>query len=99
MSKELEDAQAALAENITELKSMVASQPWRRYSALMEEQIQGRINAIILMPLASIDGTLAQEYMKGEIAAIKLCLHIVPDLIENMEQDFAAGEAELGAQK
>jgi hypothetical protein len=97
MTKELEDVQAELAETIRELKDLIASRAWGRYSGLMEEQIQGRIDSIILSPVAGADATYHQEYAKGEIAGIKLALLIIPNLIDNMEDDFAKGEAALGA--
>jgi hypothetical protein len=87
-----EEQQRDLAENIAELKDMVASRAWKRYSAILTEQVDGRIDGIILTPAGSLDGAMVQEYAKGEVAGLKLALLIVPELIENMNSDYEAGE-------
>jgi hypothetical protein len=90
MSDPKADLRHDIAETVNDLKTMIASYAWAKYSALLTEQVTGRIDGMILTPLASLDETLGQEYAKGEAAGLKLALAIVPSLIESMEQDIAA---------
>lgn len=95
---ELIDAVATLSEQIRELKELIASPAWQKYSALMDEQQKGRIDTLILSPLPSMDSVLAAEYAKGEIAGIRLCLELVPNMVEQFEAQLEPLEERLGAE-
>lgn len=96
--EELLQEENNLTETIRELKELIASPVWKKYSDLIESQVEGRINTFILSPLATLDGALEQEYAKGEIAGMRLSLGIIPSLIDNMAVDLDRVNTALGAE-
>lgn len=96
--QEVLDHVAVLGEQIRELKDLIASPGWQKYSGLMDEQQKGRVDQLVLSPLPSMDAVLGSEYAKGEIAGIRLCLELIPTFIEQLEDEREVLESRLGAE-
>ena len=93
-SKELESNLGKMREIVSDLKAMVASSGWKYYSTMMEEQKVMRQNRILLTPLETHDQVLAQEYMKGEYAALALAERLIPEIVESFEARLASQTGE-----
>ena len=52
------------------LTSLNSLPEWDLYREFLQTQIESRKNNIAFTPLATVDGTLAQEFAKGEISGI-----------------------------
>lgn len=96
--EELEEQSRVLGETIREIKELFASQMWQRYSGLVDMQIKGRIDTLVLTPLPSMDAVLGAEYAKGEIAGLKLSQSLPATIIEDLESERQALERSLGAE-
>lgn len=84
-SQDMEDwGREKLIEARHQLKTLVASPGWQLYSLMVGKQIMSRTDGIILQALESLDGALAQEYAKGEVAALRLSLTLPQTLEEAM---------------
>ncbi|MFM6926980.1 MAG: hypothetical protein ACKOX6_00860 [Bdellovibrio sp.] len=100
MSKdELLEKESVLSENLRALQDLVASSAWKKYSDLIDAQVKGRIDQLVLKPLRGIDETLEQEYAKGEIAGMRFSLNIVADLIDTGAAELEQVRNALGAEK
>lgn len=95
---ELISQSADLAETMREIKEMFDSRAWQRYSGLVDAQIKGRIDTLVLTPLPSMDAVLGAEYAKGEIAGLKLSQSLPATIIEDLETERQALERSLGAE-
>lgn len=80
------DMQEALAQ----MQGLLKLPGWKLILGLAEEQLTGRIDAVILNPVSGVDGTLNQEYLKGEISGIKLFCKMPEILIEQYRSDITA---------
>ena len=80
----LRDAQEQLAQ----LQGLLKLASWHTLHALAQQQLTTRIDAVILNPASGADGVYAQEYMKGEIAGIKLFLQMPQLLIDQLQSDI-----------
>lgn len=65
-----------------QLKTLVASPGWQLYCLMVGKQIAGRTDGIILQALESMDGALAQEYSKGEVASLRMAVTLPETLTE-----------------
>lgn len=62
---------------------------------MLEEQVRLRTQKIILSPIGSLDETLAQEYAKGEVAALQLTLSMPEALVETLSEEIKQENEEL----
>ncbi len=79
------DVTAALAEiekEINILSDLVEHSGWNMLRDVAEVHQQQRIVGLIGSPLESLDGALAQEFMKGEIAGVATFLSIPETTLE-----------------
>lgn len=72
-----------------QLKTLVASPGWQLYCLMVGKQINARTDALILQPLENLDGALAQEYGKGEVAAMRMVLTLPETLTESITSNLA----------
>jgi hypothetical protein len=96
--EELLEKESELSETLRALQDLVASSAWKKYSDLIDAQVKGRVDQLVLKPLRSIDETLEQEYAKGEIAGMRFSLNIVTDLIDTGTAELEQVRNALGAE-
>jgi hypothetical protein len=58
---------------------------WENLKGILEAQISARIGRVLFQVLADQNSVFAQEYMKGEIAALKLVLELPGQQISEAE--------------
>lgn len=83
--------EANLEENerfVAVMKGLLASEGWKVYCDVIEKQQVVRFDGIILSPLASMDQVLEQEYKKGEVAGLRMCLRLPQALLEAAEENL-----------
>lgn len=68
---------------------------WIELQKVLQDQANMRHNNIILNPLAGADGVYLQEFQKGECAGLKLAFHLPMQLVESLETEIAATQAEI----
>ena len=78
----------ALQAELSELKSLQQRPGYKELMRLADVQIANRRNLIELVPLKSLDETLAQEYAKGEISGIRLFQSMVEVQKGNLELEI-----------
>lgn len=71
-----------LQEELSELNILVKSRGYLRLIGHADEQIETRRNAFELNPLEKMDDVLKQEFLKGEIAGIRLFREFAASLVE-----------------
>lgn len=89
MTAENLNDEASLEENerfVSAMKGLLASDGWKVYCDVIEKQQVVRFDGIILNPLASMDQVLEQEYKKGEIAGLRMCLQLPQTLLSVAEE-------------
>ena len=69
-----------------DLQMLVKSPGWARQAELVDMQVDLRKNQIVSEPCKSLDDTLAQEYMKGEVSGMALFARMPFIEIEAVEQ-------------
>jgi len=80
MEEQLKEAREAA----NEFKEMMETAGWQRLKKIMDMQIEGRQNEILLQP---VQDTHAQEYSKGELHGIRLTMDI-PRLAIELSKDL-----------
>lgn len=78
------------------LKALLDSKGWAIVKGILDQQVAARLHDLVVVPLASLDGALAQEFAKGEIAGIKSILTTLEALYEDVSQ-LAADQLEKEA--
>ncbi len=57
------------------LSALIENEGWEYFKEFVEEQAQARLATLILKPIGDEGyGTYAQEYAKGEIAALRMAV-------------------------
>lgn len=79
-------------------ETLLAHDAWKKLHQLMSEQAASRINHVVLTPLQSMDEALATEFMKGEVAALRLIMEMPGLEIERLKQDIQLKEQEDDSQ-
>jgi len=69
---QLLDERRRHADTIAAYEQLQASPAWATLLSLLESQEQMRVGEVLLSPLTSADAVYRQEFMKGEIAALRL---------------------------
>jgi hypothetical protein len=69
-------------------ETLVNHGAWKLLQEIATEQMSGRIDQVVLTPLKSMDEALMTEFMKGEVAAIRLFLKMPELQIEQLTQDI-----------
>jgi hypothetical protein len=89
--------EAANIEQMTEiaraLKDLVASMGWKYYCNVVAAQKEARRQLVLLKPLDSMDGVLAQEYAKGEYQGFSVCEQLPTQLLEDLMNGIEAWKA------
>lgn len=67
------------------LKQMVASAAWKYYCDVVAGQKQTRLNQVMLKPCSGMDGTLEQEYLKGEYQGFSTAIALAEELISGCD--------------
>lgn len=67
---------------------------WKLLQNIGAEQMSGRIDQIVLTPLKTVDEALSTEFMKGEVAAIRLFLKMPELQVEQLTQDIINAKKE-----
>ena len=78
-----DSAIAELRAQVRIIQELLDSAIWKQYSSMVAAQCEGRTNELILSPLATLDGALAQEYAKGEIAGMRFAIQMLPQLVDD----------------
>ncbi len=78
-----------LQEELAQMRGLVKLPAWAKLMQYANEQLTGRIDAIILNPVESADATLSQEYLKGEVSGIRLFTKMPEILIAELEDAVA----------
>lgn len=71
---------------LSDLRQLLRSEGWAFLVKHVENQIAARIDIIVLNPLGKLDETLAQEYAKGEVQALRMVTQLPKTLVEQAEQ-------------
>lgn len=58
---------------------------WEKLSEIIEGQIGARISTVVFQALGDANSVYAQEYMKGEIGALKLVLSLPAQQMQEAE--------------
>lgn len=66
---------------------------WQHFSSVLKEQYDLRMQALVSSPLKTLDESLAQEYMKGECAALLIISELLPKLSAYLDDLLKLGEA------
>lgn len=83
----LEDADLAKAPTlVAQLEELEKSPGWALISSILERQASIRVNMMLTQPLKAIDGTLEQEYIKGEAATLHLLRGLPTVLIDELKE-------------
>ena len=82
--KQMEEQLKEAREAANEFKEMMETAGWQRLKKIMDTQIEGRQNEILLQP---VQDTHAQEYSKGELHGIRLTMDI-PRLAIELSKDL-----------
>ena len=83
-----EETVEGLRESLEALRLLVKSQGWGRLKRWLDAQIHTRTDAIILSPVETLDKTLSQEYMKGEVQGLRLVRDMPGIMIEQFDADL-----------
>lgn len=67
------------------MKALTASSGWAILVGIMDEQIQARLDNIVLKPLTDTASQFNQEFAKGEVAMIKTLKEIVRTLSDTAD--------------
>lgn len=98
MSEELnrlEGQHSSQSSELSEWQSFLNHSCWGRFSKILEEQANTRAGEILLKPLESMDKAGAQEFMKGEVAGLKLALTTPLSIVEQLKHDLRVTNAKL----
>ncbi len=74
--------------------SLQAHAGWKALAALVEEQMSTRINGILFHPLTSNDEVLGEQYVKGEVAAMRLFIELPRLEEERVSEELQKEETE-----
>lgn len=85
---EVEPALRDLQEERFRLTSLKEHAGYQYLMAIAERQRETRHQAIFLKPLKSLDETLEQEYLKGELSGITLFMRMVDIRIDDLTNDI-----------
>jgi hypothetical protein len=77
-----------LQEQLAQLAGLTKHPAWALVMKIAEEQLTGRIDNIMLNPVATVDATLQQEYLKGEVSGIKLFCRLPQILMDTLAADI-----------
>jgi len=77
-----------LTEEKEEWEELLRSPAWKRLETMMQEQAGGRVNQIVMSPLETADSVFNQEFMKGEVAALRLVSQLPQLQIQQLESDI-----------
>lgn len=65
------------------MKELVASDGWKYYCSLVMQQQKTRLDHYLLVPLATLDSALEQEFSKGEIAGMRTAIAMPENIISD----------------
>lgn len=83
----LEDGDLAKAPTlVAQLEELEKSAGWAIIREILDRQASIRVNAMLTQPLKTIDGTLEQEYIKGEAATLHLLRGLPTVLIDELKE-------------
>lgn len=75
-------------EQLRSLQELVKSDGWRIFLATVMQQQDEMVRAVIVTPLSSFDGALAQEFQKGAISRTEQILTLPETLVEQLKLDI-----------
>lgn len=70
---------------LSELRHLLQSQGWELLSKHIQSQVDARVDNLVLNPLTGLDQTFGQEYVKGEIQALRMVAQLPKTLVEQAE--------------
>lgn len=83
-----EGAESRLRDAIEQRNSfadLLRSPGWDALSKVISAQIEQRRNRFELVPLESLDEVYAQEFLKGELATLRLILSLPQDALDDAQ--------------
>ncbi len=75
--------EARRAKNL--FKPLVGSEGWGELCSVLMKQIEMRRQKFELVPLKSLDATLEQEFVKGEIAMAHMVIQLPASILEDAQ--------------
>lgn len=72
-------------------EAMLKSEHWKAYSALLAYRLQA-FSDILLTPAGSIDGAMAQEYIKGAMFGLVLARDLPSTIVNTMRAGTSEAE-------
>jgi hypothetical protein len=86
----------AAQEERSRLLSLTHHAGWKWYQDILEVQVTARRNHFELVPLQKMDEVLAEQFLKGEISALRLAQTIINARVEELESEIEEHEKVLG---
>lgn len=84
----MEEVQVSMSEQVEEWNTLLRCKAWKWLESILQQQAAGRVNQILLQPLTSADDVFQQEFMKGEVASLRLVPQLPALEIERLKQDI-----------
>lgn len=69
------------------LEALLRSQGWDILLGILREQVQTRTNLVMLSKVDS-NGLYAQEFTKGEVAALRMVINLPRALVDNFNSEL-----------
>ena len=85
MAEEMEEGLEEARRALHDLRGLLNHPGWDRLGEILEAQAFNRTQQVIKVPLETMDGTLEQEFMKGEISGLELFRLLPSTVIEQLE--------------
>lgn len=75
-------------EELALVRGLVKHSAWKQLMDIAAKQLTTRTDNVILVPVAGADACYGQEFMKGEIAGIRLFMNLPRILEEQLEDEL-----------
>jgi hypothetical protein len=89
-ARSLRDALSSALRDKSALAGLTENPGWRMLRAWIEEQVRYRTDQIVLQPCRGVESQLEQEYMKGEISALRTLTAFVDTVTETADAVIGA---------
>jgi len=81
-------------EELALVRGLIKHSAWGQLMEIASKQLTTRTDNIILVPVTGADACFGQEFMKGEIAGIRLFMNLPRILEEQLTDELAQMEKE-----
>lgn len=75
-------------EELALVRGLVKHAAWKQLMEIAGKQLTTRTDNVILIPVTGADACFGQEFMKGEIAGIRLFMNLPRILEEQLEDEI-----------